>query len=166
MNFDSLTVQEAVRRSLQTEKNAMDFYCLSALKMKDPDARRVFTILEREERGHAAIFYKVYSGTDILSLDAFLDQPPHHESDWLSALERIIDTGFNEQKALELAMQKEKQLEEVLSSLAARISDPAVKAVFELNIRETHNHYLMIESEYARFMGMVHESDMDTYVRE
>ncbi len=63
-------------------------------------------------------------------------------------------------------MHKEKQLEEVLYRMAARIPDPAVKAVFELNIRETHNHYLMIESEYARFMGMVHESDMDTYVRE
>ena len=49
---------------------------------------------------------------------------------------------------------------------AAKISDAAVKAVFELNAKETHNHYLMIESEYARLMGMVHESDMDTYVRE
>ncbi len=166
MNLDFLTVQEAVRRSLQTEKNAMDFYRLSARKVQDPEARRVFTILEGEERGHARIFYNVYSGTDIPSLDAFLDQPPHHESDWLSALNLIIDTGFNEQKALELAMRKEKQLEEGLSRMAARIPDPAVKAVFELNIRETHNHYLMIESEYARLMGMVHESDMDTYVRE
>lgn len=166
MNLDSLTVQEAVRRSIQTEKNAMDFYRLSAGKMQDPDARRVFTVLEGEERGHAGIFYKVYSGTDIPSLDAFLDQPPHHESDWLAALNKIIDTGFNEQKALELAMHKEQQLEEVLSRMAARIPDPEVKAVFELNIRETHNHYLMIESEYARLMGMVHESDMDIYVRE
>jgi len=166
MNLDSLTVQEAVRRSIQTEKNAMDFYRLSALQMQDSEARRVFTLLEGEERGHAGIFYKVYTGTDIPSLDAFLDQPPHHESDWLSALNRIIDAGFNEQKALELAMHKEQQLEEVLTRMAARIPDSEVKAVFELNIRETHNHFLMIESEYARVMAMVHESDMDIYVRE
>ncbi|MDD2466138.1 MAG: ferritin family protein [Desulfobulbus sp.] len=166
MNLESITVQEAVRSSLQTEKNAMDFYRLGALKMKDPESRRVFKILEREEREHAGFFYAIYSGTDIPSLDAFLDQPPHHESDWLSELNRIIDTGFNEQKALELAMHKEKQLEEVLSRMAERIPDPAVKAVFELNIRGTHNHYLMIESEYSRLMGMVDESDMDIYVRE
>ena len=166
MKLDSLTVQEAVRRSIQTEKNAMDFYRLSALKMQDTEARRVFKVLEEEERGHAGIFYKVYTGTDIPSLDAFLDQPPHHESDWLSALNRIIDAGFNEQKALELAMHKEQQLEEVLTRMAARIPDPEVRAVFELNIRETHNHFLMIESEYARVMAMVHESDMDIYVRE
>ncbi len=166
MNTEYLTVQDAVRRSLQTEKNAMDFYRLSAEKMQDTDARRVFTILEGEERDHARIFYNIYSGTDIPSLEEFLDQPPQHESDWLTALNMIIDTGFNEQKALELAMQKEKKLEEALTRMAERIPDPAVKAVFELNIRETHNHYLMIESEYARLMGMVHESDMDTYVRE
>ena len=99
-------------------------------------------------------------------MDAFLDLPPQHESDWLSALDRIFDTGFNEQKALELAMHKEQQLEEVLTRMAERIPDPTVRAVFELNIRGTRNHYLMIESEYARVMWMVHESDMDIYVRE
>jgi len=63
-------------------------------------------------------------------------------------------------------MVKEQQLEEALLKMAGQIADPDVKAVFEMNARETHNHYLMIESEYARLMGMVHESDMDTYVRE
>lgn len=29
-----------------------------------------------------------------------------------------------------------------------------------------HHHYEMIESEYARLMGMVHESDIDIFVRE
>ena len=166
MNYDGITVQEAVRRSLQTEKNAMDFYRLGALKMHDHEAKRVFTVLAGEERGHAASFYKVYTGTDIPSLDAFLDQAPQHGSDWLSSLNRIIDADFSEQKALELAMNKEQQLEEALRAMAGQIDDPPVKAVFELNIKETHNHYLMIESEYARVMGMVHESDMDTYVRE
>jgi rubrerythrin len=166
MNFAAITVQDAVKRSLQTEKNAMDFYAIAARKMNDAEARRVFELLAREERGHAGTFYKVYTGGDIPSLDAFLDQPPRHESDWLSALDRIVGAEFNEQKALELAMGKEQQLEEVLVKLSERIHDPAVKAVFELNIKETHNHYLMIESEYARIMGMVHESDIDTYVRE
>lgn len=166
MNFDTLTVQDAVRRSMQTEKNAMDFYRLAAQKMHDAEARRVFELLASEERSHAGTFYEIYTGDDIPSLEPFLDQPPHHESDWISSLDRIIDSGFNEQKALELAMHKEQQLEEVLSRMAEWIPDPAVRAVFELNIKGTHNHYLMIESEYARVMAMVHESDMDIFVRE
>jgi rubrerythrin len=53
-----------------------------------------------------------------------------------------------------------------LLDTADKISNVDVKAVFLLNAKETNNHYQMIESEYARLMGMVHESDMDTYVRE
>src|SRR5512136_2278840 len=129
MNFDTMTIREAVRRSIETEKNAMDFYRLGAMKMRDAEARRVFELLSGEERDHAGTFHKIYTGDDIPSLDAFLDRHPDHESDWLNALDRIIDSGFNEQKALELAMQKELQLEEVLTGMAERISDPAVRAV-------------------------------------
>ena len=166
MNFDNVSLQEAVRRSIQTEKNAMDFYRLGAQRMANPEAVRIFELLAREEREHAGTFYKIYSGSDIPSLDAFLDVPPHSETDWLASLNRLIAPGFDEKKALELAMDKEQQLEEALTRMAGQISDPEVKAVFEQNARETHNHYVMIESEYARVMGMVHESDMDTFVRE
>ena len=32
--------------------------------------------------------------------------------------------------------------------------------------KDTRIHYEIIESEYAHTMGMVHETDIDTYVRE
>jgi rubrerythrin len=162
----SIDIQEAVKRSIQTEKNAMNFYQIGALQMKNQDARRTFELLAREERDHAGQFFKIYTGTDIPSLDVFLDTPPDNESSWMTSITRLVDSNFNEQKALELAMERETNLEETLLETAAKIGDSAVKAVFELNAKETHNHYLMIESEYARLMGMVHESDMDIYVRE
>lgn len=57
-------------------------------------------------------------------------------------------------------------MEEGLRNLAALMDDPEVRVVYELNVRENHNHYLMIEAEYARIMKMVDESDMDIFVRE
>jgi len=162
----SIDVQEAIKRSIQTEKNAMNFYQLGARQMKNPDACKTFELLAREEREHAGQFYRIYTGSDIPSLDAFLDSPFDNESSWMASITRLVGADFTEQKAMELAMEREKNLEETLLETAARISDAAVKAVFELNARETHNHYLLIESEYARLMGMVHETDMDTYVRE
>ncbi len=162
----SIDVQEAVKRSIQTEKNAMNFYQLGAQKMKNPDARRIFDVLAKEEREHAGHFYKIYTGTDIPSLEAFLNLPPDNESSWISTISRLISEDFNEQKAMEAAMEREKKLEEALLEMASAVDDSEIKAVYELNARETHNHYVMIESEYARLMGMVHESDMDTYVRE
>jgi ferritin-like metal-binding protein YciE len=67
---------------------------------------------------------------------------------------------------MELAMEKELLLEKHLRAMAEKIDDPDVKAVFESNAKSTHNHYVLIESEYARIMGMVHETDIDTFVRE
>lgn len=162
----SIDIQEAVKRSIQTEKNAMNFYQLGARQMKNTEARKTFEILAREEREHAGQFFRIYTGTDIPSLDAFLDTPPDNESSWMASITRLVEGDFSEQKALELAMEREKNLEEALLETAAKVSDAGVRAVFELNAKETHNHYLMIESEYARIMGMVHETDMDIYVRE
>jgi ferritin-like metal-binding protein YciE len=67
---------------------------------------------------------------------------------------------------MELAMDKELKLEKSLREMAAKIRDEKVRQVFEANAVSTHNHYLLIESEYARLMGMVHETDIDIFVRE
>lgn len=151
---------------MQTEKNAMNFYQFGARKMKNSEAVRIFEVLAKEEREHAGQFYKIYKGTDIPSLDAFLDSPPDNESSWLSTINKMISEDFSERKAMEVALEREKHLEQALLEMAAEIDDLETKAVFELNAKETRQHYEMIESEYARLMGMVHESDMNTYVRE
>ena len=161
-----IDIQEAIKRSIQTEKNAMNFYQLGAQQMKNGDARRTFEILAKEEREHAAQFYKIYTGSDIPSFDEFMDALADNESSWIVTITRSISEEFTEKKALELAMEKEKNLEEALRATAAKIDDPAIRAVYETNANETLHHYEMIESEYARLMGMVHESDMDTFVRE
>ncbi|WP_298270548.1 ferritin family protein [Geobacter sp.] len=163
---EEIDVQEAIRKSIQTEKNAMNFYELGAKQMRERDAIRVFELLAREEREHAGHFYRVYKGGDIPDFDEFMDAPPDEESSWMLSMGRAINADFNEQMALELAMEKELDLEKDLRETAAQIADPEARAIFELNARETRNHYEMIESEYARLMTMVHESDMDIYVRE
>jgi rubrerythrin len=158
-------VQQAIRRSMQTEKNAMDFYQHGASLMKNPDSKRVFETLAADEREHAKQFWKIYSGDDFTSFDAFIAGSAEG-GEWLSDLEKLTLPGITERKAMELAMDKEQKLEQALRDMAARIEDTAVRAVFEENAKSTHHHYQVIESEYARLMGMVHETDVDTYVRE
>lgn len=161
-----IDIQEAIKRSIQTEKNAMDFYRLGAGHMQDDKARKTFELLSGEEREHAAWFYRVYRGGDIPDFDAFMAGDPMQDSDWLTDLEKILLPDFNERKAMEMAMDKEMKLEKSLREMAAKIQDPEVRQVFEANAASTHNHFLLIESEYARLMGMVHETDIDTFVRE
>lgn len=166
MSLETAEVQDAVRKSIATEKHAMDFYRYGATQLKDATARKLFEILAQEERAHAGSFYRYYTGADIPSLEEYLDAPPVHEHEWLVGLSKQVLPDFNEKMALELAMQKEQALEEALHSLVSLVNDPAIKEVYAMNAQETHNHYLQIAAEYSRIMGMVDETDMDTFVRE
>ncbi|AJF07084.1 ferritin-like domain-containing protein [Geoalkalibacter subterraneus] len=163
---EKINLQEAVKRSVQTEKNAMDFYALGAKNMKNVEAKKTFELLAREERDHAKQFFDVYEGSDLPDFETFINSDPVKEGEWLTDMEKALISDFNERKAMELAMQKEQNLEKSLREMAAKIEDPQVKAVYEANAKSTHQHYQLIESEYARLMGMVHETDIDTYVRE
>ena len=42
--FNEIDLKEALRRSIQTEKNAMDFYERGAAAMKNAGARKVFDL--------------------------------------------------------------------------------------------------------------------------
>jgi rubrerythrin len=163
--FDNIDLKDAVRRAIQTEKNAMDFYKRGAEMMKNAEAKKVFELLAREEGEHAEWFYNVYPGDDIADLKEFLATGADKDSEWMSELNAVKTEDFNERKAMEMAMAKEKALSEHLRALAAKIDNAEIRAVFEQNATSTDHHYQIIESEYARLMGMVHETDIDTFVR-
>jgi rubrerythrin len=144
----------------------MEFYQRGAEMMKNAEAKKVFELLAREEREHAEWFYNVYPGDDINNLQDFLNADSAKDSEWLKELEQFKVAGFDERKAMELAMEKEKNLATHLRALAEKIENPDVRKVFEENAKSTDHHFQIIESEYARLMGMVHETDIDTFVRE
>lgn len=164
--LENIDLKDAVRRAIQTEKNAMDFYKRGAEMMANPEAKKVFELLAREEGEHAEWFYNVYPGDDIPDLQEFLKAGADQNSDWMVELKEVQAANFDERKAMELAMEKEKNLAQHLRALAAKIEDPEIRKVFEQNATSTDHHYQIIESEYARLMGMVHETDIDTFVRE
>lgn len=158
--------QDAIKQAMQTEKDAMDFYQLAAKQMRNKEAKRMFEQLAKEEKAHAHQFYKAYLGGGLGSFEEFMAAPPELESTWFSSINKVIESDFTEGKALEVAMERESTLEQTLLETAAKIKDPAVRELFERNAKETHNHYLTIESEYSRIMAMVDDADMDTFVRE
>ena len=161
-----LKMIEAIKLAIQTEKDVMDFYLKAAALTNNERGKKVFEQLAAEEREHARHFFKIYTGSDLGSCEEFIEQPPSSGHAMLKHLEKALDENVHERKAMELAMQEEQDLVKNLRMTAARIVDPAVRAVFERMAQETEHHYAIIESEYAHLMGMVHETDIDTYVRE
>jgi rubrerythrin len=161
-----LKMREAIKRAIQTEKDAMDFYLKAASLTGNERGKKVFEQLAGEEKEHASHFFMIYTGDDLGTFDDFIASPARLDHDLLKQLVASAGKELHERRAMELALQEEERLLAGLQASSARIIDPAVRAVFDRMAEETENHYAIIESEYAHVMGMVHETDIDTYVRE
>ena len=147
-------LQKALKDSVQTEKDAMDFYRFGAEKMAEERARETFELLAREEHQHARMFFKAYKGGDLPSFEEFMAQPPNTESSWWKALQQAMLADFDERKALELAIEQEDALEQELRATAARIDDPEIKAIYLANASSTHHHLELVEEQYKAMFGM------------
>ena len=160
------TLQEAVSLAIKTEKDSMDFYRRAAYVARNERAKKVLHMLANEEMGHLKAFFDHYKGSEFGDLDTYMNSPVDTKNPTYVKLEKAISEEMVEQKAMELALVEEKHCIGQYTQLAQGIVDPAVRVVFERVVKETQVHYALIESEYAHIMGMVHESDQDTFVRE
>jgi rubrerythrin len=160
------TVQEALKLAIKAEKDSMDFYRKAASVAKNERAKKVLELLANEEVGHLKSFFDHYKGTEFGDLQSYIDSPADVKNPTYVKLMKAIDDDIVEQKAMELSLVEEKDCIGQYTQLAKDVVDPAVRTIFERVVKETQGHYDLIESEYAHIMGMVHESDQDTYVRE
>jgi rubrerythrin len=152
--METFDLQKALKDSVQTEKDAMDFYRFGAEKMAEEKARQTFELLAREEHQHARMFFKAYQGGELPPFEEFMQRPPNTESSWWKALQQAMLATFDERKALELAIEQEDALEQELRAMAARIDDPEVKAIYLANASSTHHHKELVEEEYRAMLGM------------
>jgi rubrerythrin len=160
------SVQEALKLAIQAEKDSMDFYRRAATATRNERAKKVFDLLANEEVGHLKSFFDHYKGGEFGDLKTFMESPPNRKNTTYQALEKAIDEETHEQKALEIALKEEKACIDQYTVMVKDIIDPLVRSIFEKVVKETQNHYDLIEDEYMHVMKMVDKSDQDIYVRE
>lgn len=158
--------QEALKMAIHAKKNLYDFYREAAGITQNPKGKKVFELLAREVRENVGAFFLHYNPGELGSFEEFMATPPQHDSAMLVELRKALDENTHERKARELAMREHLDMEQSFRLAASHIVDPMVRAVFNRVADETRSHYALIESEYARTMAMVHETDVDIYVRE
>jgi len=141
-------LKQAINDSIQTEKDAMDFYRLAGEEMYNERPRLTFKLLSHEEREHARSFYEAYIWDDLPPFDTMIAAPPDADSIWLKELKEAMLGDFDEKQALALAMELEQALEEELRSIAERIEDVAVREVYLSNAHMTHNHLEVLTEDY------------------
>jgi rubrerythrin len=159
-------IQEALKMAIQAEKDSMDFYRRASAVTKNERAKKVFDLLANEEVGHLKSFFDHYKGGEFGDLKTYMESPPDTKNPTYKALEKAITENTHEQAALEIALKEEKACIEHYSVLVKDIVDPLVRSVFQKVVKETENHYTLIEDEYMHVMKMVDKSDQDTFVME
>lgn len=152
--MDDQSLKSTLRKAIQTEKDAMDFYNMGASKIFDERAKATFEILAREERQHALSFYNAYTDNDLPTFDDMMAEAPDTESSWFLALQKAMLSDFDERLALELAIEQEDLLSKQLIATAATIEDPGIKQVYLTNAASTHHHLEMVEADYKAMLGM------------
>ncbi len=160
------TMQEALWEAIHAKKNLRDFYRQAAATTQNPAGRKVFVRLADEVEENIGKFFAHYRRDNLGQLEDFLAAPPHPDSVMLVELGRVLDSAIHDRRARELALREEADLEKTFRCAAERIVNPTVRGVFLEVAEDARRHYAVIESEYAHQMAMVHETDIDTYVRE
>ena len=130
--------------AIDREQEAVDFYTDLALKVKRSDMKSLFRQFASEEMGHKAKLQGVKKGKQLLSAEKqILDL---QVGDYLVADEATEDLTY--QKALILAMKKEKVSFKLYTDLAARAPSEDLKNTFLNLAQEEAKHKLRFEVEY------------------
>ena len=158
--------REILRQCLQREKEGLDLYREAAARAARPRTRKAFEILIREEEEHIRRLLAQYEGEELGSAEEFIQKPPHLESPLLSDLAAAIDPELSDRKALEIALRLERENGEEYRRHAAAARDAETREIYHDLALDEDRHYQVVESEYAHLMAMVHETDIDIYVRE
>ena len=160
------TMQQALRLAIQTKKDLYDFYREAAEVTENLAGKMVLRRLCDEVEENIGKFFKYYKNNDLSSLDEFLATPPQSGSVMLIELRKALDKKIQARRARELAMQEEKSIEMSFRRAAKQVIDPIVRNLFMEVADDAARHFAIIESEYEYQITRIHESEVDTYVRE
>jgi len=138
------SVNEILDFAIQNEEEAAQFYTDLSEKMSRTSMRGIFLGFAQEEKGHKAKLLKIKSSGDL--------EPSKKEVMDLKIGDYLVDVDpdadLTYQKALILAMKKEKAAFKLYTDMAQATQDPAIKDLFLMLAQEEAKHKLRFELEY------------------
>ena len=138
------SVDEILDYAIAREEEAAKFYTDLSGKMDRPAMQQVFKDFAKEEWGHKAKIMDIKKGKTL--------EPVKHKVLDLKIAEFVEDvemsSEFNYQKALILAMKREKSAFKMYSDLAKSTDNASVRDIFLALAQEEAKHKLFFEVEY------------------
>jgi rubrerythrin len=137
-------VDEILNFAIKREQAAHDFYLELAGKMERPGMKEIFTQFAGEELGHRKKLESIKEGKRLL--------PSAQKVMNLKIAEYTVDVDPAEeldyQKALILAMKREKSSYKLYNDMAAAVDDDDLRQTFLALAQEEAKHKLRFEVEY------------------
>ena len=142
------SVDEILDFAIGEEQKAADFYTDLASKMAKPSLKKIFKDFSKEEMGHKAKLERVKGGKKLLS--SAKNVADLKIGDYLVEVDETGDLDY--QKALTIAMKKEKAAFRLYSDLASKSSDAEVTQLLLELAQEEAKHKLRFEVEYDEYI--------------
>lgn len=151
-------IDEILDFAIGEEQLAADFYTRLATKTDRPAMKQVFSGFAQEELGHRAKLEAVKrsaasgGGSKLLAVGEGEKVPDLKIADFLVDVEPDAGGELDYQKALTIAMKKEKAAFRLYSDLAASAGNPELKTLFLGLAQEEARHKLRFEIEYDEYV--------------
>jgi rubrerythrin len=155
----------AILNAIKIEKASYDLYRLAANSAIQSETVELFNNLASEEFEHMVGFIDLYPG-DKSEITSLINGISIRSKLNLSDLQTIRNCSDYRKQVLSIAMKEEQFCIDLYTTCISLIHIPEVNNVFKKALEETKQHFDTIEAEYACSMGMVNDSDINTYVRE
>jgi len=143
-------VNEILDFAIAEEQKAADFYTDLAGKMAKPAMKKIFEGFAKEELGHKAKLEAVKGGQKLLSSAAKVADLKI--GDYLIEVDSDDGGDLDYQKALIIAMKKEKAAFRLYSDLASKTDDEEIRGILLGLAQEEAKHKLRFEIEYDEFV--------------
>lgn len=161
-----MSSHDAIAMVIDNHKSLAGFYQQAATLVENGMGKQVFSRLAEETRQRLAHYYHLHYGKGKFEFDGYMTAPLSGDTVMLHKLQGKLTPLLNDHQARELAMQEELDIAKRLQIYASRVLNPVAREVLRQAAEEIGRHAEIIESEYAHTMRMVHETDIDTFVRE
>ena len=147
------SIGEAIKTSIDLEKNGRKFYLEAATTTKSESGKKIFQMLADEENLHLATFKKMLKSLDNLDnwQDIIKDYPQARQVPVFGVKQPAKDATkvtTDELNALRLAMKQEKEAISFFEKSSELAENEDVKKIFSFVREQEVFHYNLLQAEY------------------
>ncbi|NOY58106.1 MAG: ferritin family protein [Calditrichaeota bacterium] len=153
MDENKFDVAEAIRMSIDLEKNGRKFYLEAAEKAETESGKKLFKMLAYEETVHLTTFQKMVDKMDKVDdwRELVKDYPQARQVPVFgekAPANKVAKARTDEVEAIRIAMKQEREAIDYFDKIAHLADDEKTKKIFDFVREQEVYHYDLLQAEY------------------